>query len=78
MKKKKWFFIVSYYIDVIYSCLAAPITDAMQGGLLSINNFFTGQYAPYSKAIDFSLFIPVHSSIHDGRKVRVQMKNKDR
>ena len=36
---------------------AKPFTDAFRGGLIEINNFFTGeQYKPYAKAIDFFFF----------------------
>ncbi|MBI2657197.1 hypothetical protein HYX08_00715 [Candidatus Woesearchaeota archaeon] len=36
---------------------AKPFTDAFSGGLVQINNFFSGeQYKPYAKALDFFFF----------------------
>ena len=44
---------------IIFSTVtyAKPFTDAFRGGLVQINDFFTGeQYKPYAKAIDFFFF----------------------
>ncbi len=44
---------------------AKPFTDALQGGLIQINSFFTGeQYKPYAKTIDFFFFALLFTAIY--------------
>ena len=61
INSKSVMILLALFLLLSTSAFARPVTDAafdsIRGGLVQINNFFTGQqYQPYAKAIDFFFF----------------------